>query len=77
MNSWLKMAVRRDVVLRSFKIAAVVGSLLALINHYDRIYAWSWDISVVAKVCLTYLVPYCVSTVAAVGALRSEQESRR
>ena len=74
MKGWLLLAVRGDVVVRSLKIAAVVGTLLALINHYDRIFAWSWDVSMVVKIGMTYLVPYGVSTVAAVGALVAEQE---
>lgn len=53
MKGWLRLAVRGDVVVRSFKIAAVVGTLLALINHYDRFFAWSWDVSMVAKICMT------------------------
>jgi hypothetical protein len=70
MNTWLKLAVRSDVVVRSVKIAAVVGTILALINHYDRILAGSWTTTMVIKIVLTYLVPYGVSTVAAVQALR-------
>ena len=70
MKTWMKLAVRRDVVVRSAKIAVVVGTILAVINHYDRILSGSWDAVMVAKIGLTFLVPYCVSTVAAVGALR-------
>ena len=72
MKTWLKLAIRRDVVRRSVKIALVVGTLLAVINHYDRILAGTWSIEMIAKIALTYLVPYSVSTVAAVGALRGE-----
>ena len=72
MKTWLQLAVRSDVVVRSLKIAAVVGSILALINHYDRILAGTWTLTMAAKIGLTYLVPYCVATVAAIGALRAD-----
>ena len=56
MKTWLKLAVRLDVVVRSAKIAAVVGTILALINHYDRILAGTWTLVMLAKIALTYLV---------------------
>ena len=73
MKVWFKLAVRWDVVVRSVKIAVVVGTVLAVINHYDRILSGAWTMTMVAKIGLTYLVPYCVSTVAAVQALRGER----
>ncbi len=51
---------------RSFIIAAIVGSILTLINQYDAMFglvAFSW-----LKAGLTYCVPYLVSTYGAVTA---------
>jgi hypothetical protein len=56
----------RGIVRRSFVIAAIVGTILNLINQGDALIqgmplvAW--------KLALTYLVPYCVSTYGAVTA---------
>jgi hypothetical protein len=68
--SWLGAALRRDVVARSLRVAAVVGTLLVVINHGDRILAGALHDGDLVKIALTYLVPFGVSTYAAVGALR-------
>jgi len=56
----LHFAVSDGVPRRSLRIAAVVGSILNLINQGDALFdatAVNWW-----KFCLTYLVPYLVST---------------
>ena len=48
---------------RWFVIALTVGSLLNFINQYDALMgnaALHWP-----KLCLTYIVPYCVSSISA------------
>ncbi|MBL8900534.1 MAG: nitrate/nitrite transporter NrtS [Planctomycetes bacterium] len=72
--SWLEVARRRDVVLRALRVAAVVGTLLCAINHGDRLLAGTLGFRDGLKIALTYLVPYAVSTYAAVGALRAEAQ---
>jgi len=64
--SWRSLALRSDIVRRSARVAVVVGSLLALINHGDRLHSADVDLELVIKVTLTFLVPYCVSTWASV-----------
>jgi len=50
-------------------VAIIVGTILNLINQGDALLTGT---SIVWwKICLTYLVPYCVSTYGAVTALRS------
>ena len=50
---------------RSFIVALIVGTILNLINQADAMLAgMPLDI---AKLVLTYLVPYCVSTYGAVS----------
>jgi hypothetical protein len=68
MNSWLEIARRRDIVQRSLKVASIVGTILALINYWDRLIPYSLDYNAWVKIALTYCVPYCVSTYASVGA---------
>ena len=54
---------------RSVRVALVVGTLLTLINQGGRLLALDIDAPTLARIVLTYIVPYCVSTWAAVGAL--------
>lgn len=45
----------------SLKIAFVVGSILNIINSYDAIFQKEWDLKLIAKILLTYSVPFFVS----------------
>lgn len=69
-RSWFRLAFSRSVVRRAACIAAVVGSILAVINHGDSILSGSLTAAQVWKIGLTYLVPYTVSTLSSVGAIR-------
>ena len=51
------------MVIRAFKVAAVVGTLLVAINHGD-VFVGGGEINWL-KIILTYLVPYAVATYAA------------
>lgn len=73
MNSrekWLHLAVRRAVVVRSLKVALVVGPLLIAINYGDAILAGRVTPADGVKMALTALVPYLVATFSAVDTLR-------
>jgi len=61
----------RVVVVSAIKVALFVGTMLALINHGDKIMALSLSAHDWFKVGLTYLVPYGVSTWSAVKAIKS------
>ncbi|MFT6958222.1 MAG: hypothetical protein ACJAYC_003239 [Halieaceae bacterium] len=74
-RGWFNTAVSPEIVKRSLKVSAIVGSLLALINHGDKIIALSLDAPIWLKIVLTYLVPYCVATWAAVQTVRSSSGS--
>jgi len=54
---------RKDIVIRSLYISAIVGTMLNLINQGDKLITGS-EIDVL-KCLLTYLVPYCVATYSA------------
>ena len=69
MASWISIATRHDVVRRSFKVATIVGTILVLINYWDRLMPYSLDMQSWTKIALTYCVPYCVSTYASVSAI--------
>lgn len=73
MNSqrkWLHLAIRREVVVRSLKVALVVGPLLIAINYGDAILAGRVTPTDGVKMALTALVPYLVATFSAVETLR-------
>lgn len=47
---------------RSLRIAALVGTVLVLINHGDALVRGAWGGALTWKVPLTYLVPFVVAT---------------
>ena len=62
----------------ALKVAFVVGSVLALINHGPAMMRFSLSFENICQMLLTYLVPYTVSTYSAVVAtLREEQRQRQ
>ena len=69
-RSWISAAFEPSVVRRSLRVAGVVGSLLVAINYSDHALAGSIGRADLAKMLLTYCVPYCVATYAAVQAIR-------
>jgi len=70
----LSLATRPRVVKSSLAVAAVVGTVLNLINQGDA--AANGHELVLWKILLTYCVPYCVSTYGAVMALRNAEKER-
>ena len=70
MSEWLALALQPDVSRRALRVAIVVGTLLVAINHGDAMLRLEVDGARALKMLLTYLVPYGVSTHAAVAALR-------
>ena len=76
MDEWLRLAVRPSVMRRAVKFACVVGLVLISINHGYAILHGQVTSGRVWQMCLTVLVPYTVSTLSSVGAMR-EMEKRR
>jgi len=52
----------KDVVTRALKVSLLVGTVLALINHFSTIMTLSFTIETVLQIALTYCVPYAVSS---------------
>jgi Mg/Co/Ni transporter MgtE len=71
------------VVRRALLYAVIVGAILIAINHGDALLAGDVSAERWWKMGLTVLVPYTVSTLSSVGALRSvstpsaSQETRK
>ncbi len=74
MTAWLKIALRKDVVLRGLRVGAIVGTILVAINQGDLLLAGDLPLDAVWKIPLTYCVPYCVSTYVSVSAIRSASD---
>lgn len=72
-SSFLSVALRPAVVRRGLLFALVVGAILIAINHGDAVVAGEMTASRWWKAGLTVLVPYCVSTLSSVGALRDAE----
>ena len=72
-KSWLATAMEASVRRRALKVAFLVGSILAVINHGDVVLAGTATAMVWIKIGLTFLVPYCVATFASVQAIRQQQ----
>jgi hypothetical protein len=73
MSTWLATALEAPVRKRALKVALIVGSILAVINHGDVVLAGTATATVWIKVVLTFVVPYCVATFASVQAMREKQ----
>ena len=69
----IEIVTRTDVLLRALKMASIVGIVLAIINHGDHIFFGTMTFTNWIKVIVTFCVPFCVSTISSVLAIRREQ----
>lgn len=77
MKETIRLASRASVVRRALKYALVVGTVLITINHGDAIAAGEITEARAWRMALTVLVPYVVSTLSSVAALRDAARDRR
>ena len=71
MSEWLRLARDPSVVRRALKMAGIVGPILIAINHGDALLRGDVDGMRLFRIFLTVFVPYTVSTISSVLALRS------
>lgn len=69
-NSWSALLTDRAIVTRGLWFAAIVGSILIAINHGDAILQGDVSTARMARMGLTVLVPYCVSVISSISAIR-------
>ena len=74
-HEFLSVAMRPAIVRRGLLFAVVVGAILIAINHGDALIAGEMTTGRWLKAGLTVLVPYCVSTLSSVGALREAERN--
>jgi len=71
LKDWLRLARNPAIVRRALGYAVVVGAILIAINHGDAILRGDLSVERALKMGLTMIVPYMVSTLSSVSALRS------
>ena len=69
---FVTLALSRKVALPAIRVALVVGSVLALINHGDALLKMQLESTQLLQIALTYLVPYSVATYSSVRAIQGE-----
>jgi hypothetical protein len=75
-DEWLQVATEPAVGRRSLKYAIAVGVLLITINHDYALFHEDLTIVRALEMGLTMLVPYCVSTMSSVGAIREARSGQ-
>ena len=75
MKEIVRLALKPSVVKRALKYAVVVGAILITINHGDALLRGDVSAGRAFKMALTVVVPYVVSTLSSVGALREKAAS--
>ena len=73
----LSYALNRCVVMRATLMAAIVGTILVLINHGLCIYHGKFGLMCSLQTVLTFMVPYAVSTVSSVLAMSDLSDQER
>jgi thiamine transporter ThiT len=72
--SWFALATQKKTVMRSLKVATLVGTLLMIINHGDIIVTGNITLTHLLKILLTYVVPFLVSTYSSVESQRTTKD---
>jgi len=73
---WWQLAMTPTVIRRGLAYAVIVGAILIAINHGDALVDRAVTPDRLWKMGLTVVVPYAVSTLSSVGAMRcSENEN--
>ncbi len=62
LRAFARYAGERACAVRSAKVALVVGTVLALINHYQALSSGKAGTVEILQILITYLVPYSVAT---------------
>ena len=74
MTNWLACAASGPIVRRAATSALIVGPILIVINHSDAITSGHISGVRLLRIALTFIVPYLVSTVSSVLAVRARPQ---
>jgi len=61
MKLFIKHATMKHNLSRAIKVGLVVGTILAIINHYDMFVLGDYELRRFMQIILTYFVPFSVS----------------
>lgn len=61
MKTFIKHCTERSNVIRAIKVSFLVGTILAIINHYDMFTGNSFELRRIIQIILTYVIPFSVS----------------
>jgi hypothetical protein len=75
MKEWFRIAASASVRRRALRVALIVGSILLAINHGDALLRGDITKLRLFRMALTMIVPYVVSTLSSVGAIRELQSA--
>jgi len=76
-RQWCALALTPSVVRRGLAYAVIVGAVLIVINHGDAILRGEVSAGRAWRMALTVMVPYVVSTLSSVGAMRKTTKKER
>ena len=75
MIEFIRLATSKQVVHRALGYGVCVGAILISINHGDAIFRGDLDTTRLLKIALTVCVPYTVSTLSSVQAMRQRPDA--
>ena len=73
-RDWLDLAFSLPIRRRALRFVVIVGAVLITINHGDALLHGDIDGTRLARILLTRVVPYVVSTVSSVAAIRETRK---
>jgi len=73
MSKFMKVAMQAEVFRTAVKVALVVGTILALINHSSAIFNLTLSAQNIFQIILSYFVPYGVSTYSSVKTILKDE----
>lgn len=76
MSTFIAIASRFSVLRRGLTCSVIVGTALVAINQGDVIFNRNLAITQLLKIELTYMVPFFVSTLSSVLAIRGREDVR-
>jgi len=72
----LRVWFARSTLRRTLKIAAIVGTLLSLINQGSVLFAGDATIATWVRIAMNYAVPFCVSSIGFLSATRARPNEK-
>ena len=77
LRAWIRLATDRSVVARALATSALVGSVLTAMNSAGEMAAGRFAPDLAVRIAMTFLVPFVVSTISSVAAIRGQRAGHR